>query len=84
MDGLRGHLPPEEPGARGIEHWAHNTDCQRLSALLFTNISPVTALTQIYQLSDHCAPSALKVLRGVMMTENNTAGGRSGATLPGR
>jgi hypothetical protein len=43
MSRIRGQLPIEEPGARGIEHWARNPDCQRLGALMLMGISPETA-----------------------------------------
>jgi hypothetical protein len=46
---LRRPLLDEEPGARGIEHWARNPDCLRLGALMLVGISPETALQRIYQ-----------------------------------
>lgn len=48
MARIRGQLSAEEPGARGIEHWARNPDCTRLGALTLTGISPATAVTKVY------------------------------------
>jgi len=45
---LRGTLPAEEPGARGIEQAARNPTCQRLSALFLTSVAPATAATQVH------------------------------------
>jgi hypothetical protein len=41
---LRGALPAEEPGARGIERVARNPDCLRLRALTIAGIKPATAV----------------------------------------
>ena len=45
---LRGKLPAEEPGARGLEHLARNPGCQRLHALVMTGLSPATAMRDVY------------------------------------
>lgn len=45
---LRGKLPAEEPGARGIERVARNPECARLKALTIVGITPKTAAEQIY------------------------------------
>ena len=46
---LRGKLPAEEPGARGLERVARNPECMRLRALTIAGITPHTAATKIYQ-----------------------------------
>jgi hypothetical protein len=48
LNRLRGSLPAEEPGARGIERVARNPDCTRLRALTIAGITPATAAVQIY------------------------------------
>lgn len=45
---LRGNLPQEEPGARGIERIARNPECTRLRALTIAGISPKTAAESVY------------------------------------
>jgi hypothetical protein len=41
---LRGGLPAEEPGARGIERVARNPECFKLKALTIVGITPATAI----------------------------------------
>lgn len=45
---LRGRLPAEEPGARGLERVARNPACQRLRALTMVGITPAAAITEAY------------------------------------
>ncbi len=45
---LRGALPPEEPGARGLERMARNPSCKELKALTMVGITPATAASEIY------------------------------------
>lgn len=45
---LRGNLPAEEPGARGLERVARNPDCTRLRALTIAGITPASAAVAIY------------------------------------
>jgi hypothetical protein len=45
---IRGQLPAEALGARGIEHWARNPNCKRLGALTLAGIKPATAVQSIY------------------------------------
>lgn len=45
---LRGSLPPEEPGARGLERVGRNPACQRLRAMTMVGISPSTAVAEIF------------------------------------
>ncbi len=45
---LRGSLPAEEPGARGIERIARNPECTRLRALTIAGITPKTAAESVY------------------------------------
>ena len=63
IDQMRGRLPAEEPGARGIEQWGRNPHCQRLGALTLTGISPATAVKEIYQepLREGQSPFAIAV-----------------------
>src|SRR5260370_1215415 len=46
---LRGRLPSEEPGARGVERVARNPECMRLRALTLVGITPATAAHEVYQ-----------------------------------
>jgi hypothetical protein len=46
---LRGKLPSEEPGARGLERVARNPECMRLRALTLVGITPATASRAVYQ-----------------------------------
>jgi hypothetical protein len=48
VDRLRGALPAEEPGSRGIERVARNPECTRLRALTIVGITPTTAAERIY------------------------------------
>jgi hypothetical protein len=45
---LRGRLPAEEPGARGLERVARNPACQRLRALTMVGVTPATAVSEAY------------------------------------
>jgi hypothetical protein len=45
---LRGSLPSEELGARGLEHMARNPSCSRLKALTILGVSPTTAASDVY------------------------------------
>src|SRR5207248_11075152 len=45
---LRGALPAEAPGARGIERAARNPGCQRLRALIMARVAPATAAQHVY------------------------------------
>jgi hypothetical protein len=45
---IRGSLPAEEPGARGLERVARNPSCQRLRAVTIAGSSPATALKLVY------------------------------------
>jgi hypothetical protein len=47
LDALRGGLPAEEPGSRGIERLARNPSCFTLKALTITGIKPSTAASRI-------------------------------------
>jgi hypothetical protein len=48
LERLRGSLPAEEPGARGIERIARNPECTRLRALTIAGITPKTAAESVY------------------------------------
>ena len=48
LERLRGVIPAEEPGSRGIERVARNPECTRLRALTIAGITPKTAAEQIY------------------------------------
>lgn len=54
---LRGARPLEEPGARGIERVARNSECLRLRALTIVGITPGTAASKILGLEDREAQS---------------------------
>ena len=60
---MRGQLPAEAPGARGIEHWARNPNCKRLGALTLAGIKPATAVQSIYHevLHEGESPFALAI-----------------------
>jgi hypothetical protein len=45
---LRGALPAETPGARGLERLARNPACLRLRALTLAGITPATAAAEVY------------------------------------
>jgi hypothetical protein len=45
---LRGSLPDEEPGARGLERVARNPGCQRLRALTMIRVTPATVVSRVY------------------------------------
>src|SRR5687768_7938955 len=45
---LRGTLPAESLGARGLERVARNPACQRLRALTLAGVTPATAATAVY------------------------------------
>jgi hypothetical protein len=45
---LRGRLPAESPGARGLERLARNPACTRLQALTLAGITPATASAEVY------------------------------------
>jgi hypothetical protein len=49
---LRGSLPAEEPGARGLERVARNPACQRLRALTMLGVTPATAMRIVYSQPD--------------------------------
>jgi hypothetical protein len=72
---MRGRLPAEEPGARGIEQWGRNPHCQRLSALTLTGISPATALREVYREQVHEGQSPFAIAVGTtfereLLTQN--------------
>ncbi|HEU5378028.1 MAG TPA: hypothetical protein VFV38_21615 [Ktedonobacteraceae bacterium] len=77
IERMRGQLPAEEPGARGIEHWARNPACQRLGALVLAGIAPTTVMQSVYQESLHKEQSPFALLRGITfersLFENNAA-----------
>jgi hypothetical protein len=45
---LRGSLPAESLGARGLERVARNPDCTRLRALTLASVTPATAARDVY------------------------------------
>jgi hypothetical protein len=47
LERLRGGLPPEEPGARGIERVARDPECFKLKALTIVGITPATAAHRV-------------------------------------
>ena len=61
---LRGSLPAEEPGARGMEHMARNTNCLRLSALTIAGVNPATASQQVYDTPVREGLSPFAIRRG--------------------
>ena len=62
LEQLRGSLPIEGPGARGIERMARNHRCDRLRALTYAGVSPTTAARRIYSepRRDGSSPFAIK------------------------
>jgi hypothetical protein len=46
---LRGVLPAEPPGARGLEHVARNPACKRLRALTIVSLNPATVADKVYK-----------------------------------
>jgi hypothetical protein len=74
---LRGTLPAEGLGARGLERVARNPSCQRLLALTIVGVSPTTAAAKIYGEStrDGQSPFALNAGNGFegALFENNAA-----------
>jgi hypothetical protein len=45
---LRGRLPAEALGARGLERVARNPACRRLRALTLASVTPATAAAAVY------------------------------------
>ena len=61
---LRGSLPAEEPGARGLERVARNPGCQRLRALTMIGVTPATAMRTVYNALDREGQSPFAVAAG--------------------
>ena len=62
---LRGHLPAEGLGARGLERIARNTRCVRLAGLSAAAILPSTAVRDIYGETAPDQRSPLALAQGV-------------------
>ena len=61
---LRGSLPAEEPGARGLERVARNPACQRLRALTMLGVTPATAMRMVYSLPEREGQSPFALAAG--------------------
>jgi len=61
---LRGGLPPEEPGARGIERVARNPQCFKLKALTIVGITPATAAHRVLGMPDREGQSPFALALG--------------------
>jgi hypothetical protein len=70
LTALRGSLPMEEPGARGLERVARNPECTRLRALTIVGITPATAATEVYGEPDREGISPFTMGLGIRFERN--------------
>jgi hypothetical protein len=64
LEAIRGSLPAEGPGARGLERMARNSRCNRLEVLTLAGVRPAAAAKKIYGESAEEGQSPFAISRG--------------------